>query len=224
MLLGYSFFKVVYGILHGNYYNDELIMSHIFYLLLSLALLTGCGGPRYGDFFLYRDDGTVKPKVALIPIASWERTDGTREAALKNAIVSQLCENGELFLYTDEEIDAVLNRSQNCQDFSSLSACFRPADFVVETLIVQDSCVPSRSLAIPGIRDNPLEHIVRVRLQIMDIRSNCPKVVLLETVEQRETVIVRENYRAAKSCLYDTLSTKITERIENTITWRQFCP
>lgn len=199
-------------------------MAHIFYLLLSLALFTGCGGPRYGDFFLYRDDGTVKPKVAMIPIISWEKSDGNKETCLKDAIVSQLCENGELFIYSDEEIATVLNRSQNCNDFNSLSACFRPADFVVETLIVQDSCVPSKALAIPGIRDNLLEHVVRVRLQIMDIRSACPKVVLFEMVEQRETVIVRENYRAPKSMLYDTLSTKIADRIESTIVWRQSCP
>lgn len=199
-------------------------MVRIFCLLFSLVLFAGCGGPRYGDFFLYRDDGTVKPKVAVIPIISWEKSDGSKETCLKQAIVSQLCDTGELFIYSDEEIATVLNRSQNCNDFTSLSACFRPADFVVEILIVQDSCVPSKSLAIPGIRDNPLEHVVRVRLQIMDIRSACPKVVLLEMVDQRETVIIRENYRAPKSVLYDTLSTKIAERIENTITWRQSCP
>jgi hypothetical protein len=160
----------------------------------------------------------------MIPIISWEKSDGEKETCLKDSILSQMRENGELFFYSDEEVTTVLNRSQNCNDFSSLSTCFRPADFVVEVLIVQDSCVPSKSLAIPGIRDNPLEHIVRVRLQIMDIRSNCQKVVLFEMVEQRETVIVRENYRAPKSVLYDTLSTKIAERIESTIVWRQSCP
>lgn len=199
-------------------------MGRIYSFLLCLSLLTGCGGPRYGDFFLYRDDGTVKPKVAMIPIISWEKSDGGKETCLKNSIVTQMRENGELFFYSDEEVATVLNRSQNCNDFTSLSVCFRPADFVVEALIVQDSCVPSNGFVIPGIRDNLLEHIVRVRLQIIDIRSTCPKVVLFEMVEQRETVIVRDNYRAPKSVLYDTLSTKIAERIESTIVWRQSCP
>ena len=199
-------------------------MGRIFTFLLCLGLLAGCGGARYGDFFLYRDDGTVKPKVAIIPIISWEKTDGMKEASLKHSILSQICDNGELFCYSDEEIAIVLNRSQNCSDFNALASCFRPADFVVEILIVQDSCVPSKSLAIPCIRDNPLEHIVKVRLQILDIRSNPSKRVLFETIEQRETVIVRENYRAPKSALYDTLSSKIAERIESTIVWRQSCP
>lgn len=199
-------------------------MGRIFCLLLSLVAFTGCGSPRYDDFFLYRDDGTVKPKVAMIPIISWEKSDGSKEACLKSAIVSQMCESGELFFYSDEEINAVLSRSQNCQDFTALSACFRPADFVVEALVVQDAYVPSKSLAIPGIRENPLEHIVRIRLQIMDIRQACPKVVLFEMIEQRETVIVRENYRAPRTVLYDTLSTKIADRIENTISWRHACP
>lgn len=199
-------------------------MVRILCFLFTLIVFTGCGGPRYGDFFLYRDDGTVKPKVAMIPIISWAKSDGFKEACLKDSIISQMRESGELFFYTDEEIDAVLNRSQNCNDFASLSACFRPADFVVEALIVEDSCTPVKCFAIPGVRENVVEHVVKVRLQIMDIRSGCPKVVLFEMVNQRENVIIRDNYRAPKSAIYDTLSTEIAGRIENTILWRQSCP
>lgn len=189
-------------------------MHYIIPFILSLTILAGCGAPRYSDFFLYRDDGTCKPKVVLLPMGS----DAGPGKQLENAIITNARESGALFFYTKEEVQAVLARNSSTNDDLSEIACyFRPADFVVEAILIDDLCVNSERLEIPVIRTNPQEHVVRLRLQIMDIRSEKPKMVLFEVIEERELVYKRDNCPISRPSLYTVIAEKAAARIEDRV-------
>lgn len=200
----------------------EPVMNYLFYLLACLAILSGCGGPRYSDFFLYRDDGTMKPKVVFLPVTSWEQSDGVLGQYFTNVITHRVRDHGELFFYESDEVQPVLNRASGQKDLSTFSLCFRPADFVVETLIIQDGFQPSKCVPLPCLRKNPMEHVVRLRLQIVDVRQEAPKIVLLETLEEREIVVMRENgCSRPTSSIYETLADRTANRIEEVIQYQR---
>lgn len=183
-------------------------MYCIISIILSMSFLIGCGGPRYADFFLYRDDGSCKPKVVLLPM----------DSPLEDAIIAHARESGALFFYSQEEVQAVLARNSisSNDDLSDVSRYFCPADFVVEAVLIDDICVNSEHLEIPVIRRNPQEHVVRLRLQIMDIRSKDPKMVLFEVIEERELVIKR-NPSISRPSIYAVIAEKAFLRIEDRV-------
>lgn len=190
-------------------------MHYIISIFLALTFLTGCGAPRYSDFFLYRDDGSSKPKIVLLPVQG-EPT--CREGQIENAIIANARERGELFFYTQEEVQTVLTRySISMEDeLSIISRYFCPADYVVEATLIADMCVNAEHLEIPVIRKNPQEHMVRLRLQIMDIRSGNPKMVLLEVIEERELIITREG-SIDRPSIYALIAEKAAARIEDRV-------
>lgn len=181
-------------------------MRFFLFLFLSVALFTGCAAPRYGDFFLYDDDGCMKPRVVFLPVVSWEEPSCEN---LTGLIKHYAQDSGALFSYTDEEVQAVLDLS-NQSDLMNLACYFKPADFVVETIVIQDVHTAK-------------ERMVRLRLQVADIRGQTPKIILLEVVEEREILTVKENYRPIKSMIYERLAEKAANRLEEIIIWRTNC-
>jgi hypothetical protein len=158
------------------------------------ALLTliavGCGGPRYVDYFPYHDDGTLKPKVALMPILDssqcvlpWDFTEEISEG-----IYYELMNSGEFYVVAPKEMGpGWLKRDQINffdNDYSYVND-FKNTDFIVAMEVMERSVLPCDpcTLAAKQCPDShPSNRTLtwRIRIKIIDIRYCEPKVVLYE--------------------------------------------
>jgi hypothetical protein len=157
-----------------------------------LVLVTmGCGGPRYVDYFPCHDDGTPKPKVAIMPIVnstpdlSWDLTE-----EIYDGIYYELMNSGEVYLVSPKEMGTGWNNRNSVDFFSddySFAADFNNTDFIVSMEVIErsvracDPCVP-----------NSLTMTMRIRIKILDIRFCEPKIVLYEIFKTSFTGIQKD--------------------------------
>lgn len=195
-------------------------------LFCSLALIvTGCGGPRYVDYFPYHDDGTAKPKVAFLPVKAINDEDRDLADYFTTAIRWNAMDRGELFFYSNDLVQNQID--QNLQVIESKdplkkAAIFRPADFVVEVEVLQNEEVPKdRSLKdcyVPFSSKNyRTARLVKLRLRVVDIRNQEPKIILYEVVERSHAIPEGGEFMKGSSTIYEKLADQVTERIEDVI-------
>lgn len=221
----YPLLVFLYGLKSSFTKERGLFMRAFTLLLLPLILLVGCGGPRYGDFFEYHDDGTVKPKVTLLPIRS--NTEDNRELAqyLDQSIRYTAMDHGQLFLYSQDEINPILEKNGELlakKDYLKLADCFHPSDFVVEMDVVQDEIVPYspelKNCFIPMPTSSSLmARVVKLRLRVIDIRSQEPKIVLYEVIEQSQLLSAKDERRKVTNSIYEKLVDQTETRLEEVI-------
>lgn len=167
-----------------------------------LALIAvGCGGPRYIDYFPYHDDGTAKPKVALMPLLDstnplpWDVTEEISEG-----IYYELMNTGQIYLVSPKEMGLVWVKKSSIDFFSdehSYAGEFNNTDFIVSMEIIERSVV-----ACDPCTPNNLTMKMHIRIKILDIRFCEPKIVLYEVFKTSYTGIQRD------------------PNIENTICWK----
>lgn len=153
-------------------------------------IAVACGGPRYVDYFPYHDDGTPKPKVALMPILdssdaglSWDMTE-----ELSQGIYTQLMNSGEFYVPTPREIGPVAAKCGDLDFFASELPCVREfanTDFIVAMEVIEHSvalCDPCSQVKRPLECSMPSNRTlsIRVRIKVIDIRCEKPKIVLYE--------------------------------------------
>lgn len=199
-----------------------------FLLSIGMLLLFGACGPRYGDFFPRHDDGTVKPRVVLLPI-----TDVTghcdRAEELMQSIRFNLMDRGDLYIYPDESVDRQLQKMGNVPFFSpdiSYAGQFGGADFVVATELaecrsdlygnVEDKCMP------PHLQRKSLL-MVKLRVRVIDLRSDQPCIVLQEMMTRNLLIPPRKTGDAEVdlSCFREVssrLAEDFVKRLED-VTW-----
>lgn len=146
--------------------------------MLSL-IAVGCG-PRYVDYFPYHDDGTQKPKVALMPIIdstqsqlAWDLTE-----EISDGIFYELMNSGEVYVVPPKEIGPGWMKKETINFFSddvSYVGDFQNTDFIVSAEIIERSIVACNPCA-----PSNLTMTVRLRIKILDIRYCEPKIVLYE--------------------------------------------
>ena len=180
-------------------------------IFLCFTLLVGCGVPHYVDFFRYHDDGTPKPKVVFLPICR-EPCDQEMADYLDEAIRWKTMDNGQLYLYSVEEINAA--RLNNVKDVR----CFKPADFVVETELVQNALATYENPCnMPINSKHHCARLIQLRMRITDIRCEPPKVILYEVIEGNKllTLSQAESRRARE--VPEQLMEDAVAKIEDTI-------
>lgn len=163
-------------------------MLRILLSALILLFFVGCG-PRYGDFFPCHDDGTVKPRVVLLPISDVTGRCDVAEAFMQ-CIRDNLMDHGILYVYPEESVNRQLERMGNVSFLSSdisYANQFGGADFVVATELVtcksdqygnvEDKCMP------PHLQRKHLL-MVKIRIRVIDLRCNEPTIVLQEMLER----------------------------------------
>ncbi|HEV8052759.1 MAG TPA: hypothetical protein VGP47_09700 [Parachlamydiaceae bacterium] len=155
-----------------------------------LALISVACGPRYVDYFPYHDDGTAKPKVALMPIidSSQSQLPWDFSEEISEGIYYELMSSGELFAVSPREMGAGWMKKDSidffaCEDYS-YAADFNNTDFIVSMEIIGRSLMPS-----PGCTQTMC---VRIRIKILDIRYCEPKVVLYEVFQTTYTGIEKD--------------------------------
>lgn len=173
--------------------KDLQIWSGLMLQVVISALLifigVGCGGPRYVDYFPYHDDGTIKPKVALMPIldSSQNGLSWDISAEISEGIYYELMNSGKYYVVSPNEMGPGGIKSDQMDFFSKepdLSG-FDKTDFIVAMEIIERS-ITSCNPCTQEIKYYPDNHpcnfimTMRIRIKIIDIRYCEPRIVLYE--------------------------------------------
>lgn len=194
-------------------------MKHLL-LFLTLFAFTSCG-PRYVDFFPYYDSGIPKPQVVLIP----PKIPADCPPGFADNFVMemryQFMDHGDIYLYSDAEVQGGLAKLPNRDLFGSdvaWSKAFCPADYVVviETLEHRPYRYP-RGCTLSYV-------LIKLRVKIIDIRHECPRVISNELIETCQRICPNPNetiYDLSVSCgAHQHLARKVVDRIE-AVVWSQ---
>lgn len=190
-------------------------------LFAGVLLLTGCTGPHYREYFLYRDDGTIKPRVVFLP-AKAEASDEERAAGYFDESLRWIAmDRGELFLYSKEQVDAQC-RSIKQDDPIKCPQAFNPADFIVQVEVIEDAILPvdqagcATFVPLLGMKNRSVLR-VKLRLELIDIRDGQQKVALYEIIEKSQLLPNRPAPQCGPVTLYEELAYQAMDRIEDAI-------
>lgn len=160
------------------------------YLMIAMTLLlfTACG-PRYGDFFPCHDDGTIKPRVALLPIKDASGCEERADELMRN-IRYKLMDRGDLYVYSQEAVDRQLQKMGGCSFFNtdiSFAKYFGGADFVVATELLEYSDNPYGNVeekCIPPHLQRKNVLTLKLRVRMIDLRGQEPTLVMQEIMSR----------------------------------------
>jgi len=180
-----------------------------------MLMASGCGGPRYVDYFPYHDDGSAKPRIAFVGVIDISDSQyGNLSEEFAQGVRYWSMHNGILYLLSEREINPDLRKSGNinlfCSDLSFVKK-FAPADFVVGLELIEYQTQPSCQ-AHPG----KLLLTIKLRIKIIDIREEQPYVILQEIIKSKHVIAGEEEhtvdvYRLANQ----RLICEIVRRIED---------
>jgi hypothetical protein len=190
-------------------------VCHLFWLVC--LIFSSCNAPRYVDFFPYHDDGTPKPKVAFLPVQVSHPEDREVADYLDGAIRWRAMDNGELYFYSAEAV----------QDFTpsrdpyQLAMSLKPADFVVETEIIQNGLVtydnPVQTYYVNIPSKYRCARLLQVRMRITDIRAEKPRLVLYEVLESSQLLTTKESESRKAREVPEQMVEQALAKIEDTI-------
>ncbi len=201
-------------------------------LFLLVSLLVSACGPRYGDFFPCHDDGTLKPRVVLLPMTDSLGNSHIADELMQN-IRYQLMDRGNLYIYSDETVFRQLQNMGNVSFFGSdisYARQFGGADFIVATELaecrsdlygnVEDKCMP------PHLQRKNLL-MLKLRIRIIDLRCNEPQIVLQEMIGRNLLIPNRKTgeHEVDASCLGEVsrrLADDYVKRLEDIVWSRRY--
>ncbi len=166
-------------------------MLQIAFSLLVMLFTVSCGGPRYVDYFPYHDDGTLKPKVAMIPLIDSSQSGLTWNLSeeITSSIYYNLMDSGELYVLRPQEIGPVWAKRDSIDFFAwdmSYAREFCNTDFIVAMELIEHAIAPCDQVATKSFPQcHPSNNVLtmRVRLKVIDTRCQTPRVVLYEIVK-----------------------------------------
>ena len=177
-------------------------MQRIVLFLLTLVTFTGCQR-EYSEFIKYRDDGHMKPRVALLPIidhspqqlpwnVSEEFTLGMRNMLMKEGnlyLTSPVAAQRGFELALEEEWMG----NENLEAFRVFSP---EHDFVVVMELSDHKSVPYERQKIrpvyPAKGEISSVLMMTLRLKVVDIRQERPKVILNQYIHSYHLVPVKQ--------------------------------
>lgn len=165
-------------------------MTRALFIILALVV-TACNGPHYIDYFPYHDDGTPKPKVVVIPLVDSSNCELPWNVSeeITVGIHQQLMDSGEFYVPSPSEVGPVWGSIRQINLFTAdlsnenLHRDFTNTDYIIALELIEHStrqetpCVGKR-----GFKCCAANRLLttRVRIKIIDIRCNAPKIVLYE--------------------------------------------
>lgn len=166
-------------------------MNRQFFLLLAAILFVSCQHKQPNtQVTKYHDDGRAKPVVTLVPVLDssnseipWNISEEF-SANIKHRIANQ----GNIYLY---EQKAQLSSEKNPFGSNNLSwvrPSFRPSEFVVFLELIEHESIPIANTIkdpskISETRKDAVNLNISMRIRIMDIREETPKIVLQELIK-----------------------------------------
>lgn len=169
--------------------KEGLIMYKILLACLFSLFLTSCNGPHHVDYFPYHDDGTMKPRIALIPVQDLSNSDVPWCLAqeLNQGVRYHAMDSGELYLLSRSEMGEGLDKCRNYALFGpdlSYAKNFSDADYVVALeLIEHEEQEFDKRVHNCGINLSGRVLVMKMRLRIIDVRCKEPRILLQEIVK-----------------------------------------
>lgn len=160
------------------------------YAAVAIAIIfASCSGKVSQDQFTkYYDDGRAKPVIAIAPIIDTTSFDSSWSIAeeFSSTLFSKLLSKGTLFLNNENEKYLTTAENPFSNDLSWVKKEFSPNEFVIFLEIVEHNLIPvDRTQTIDSPETS--SHLnVAVRIRIVDIRGNTPKIVLQELVRESQ--------------------------------------
>lgn len=173
-------------------------------ILFALALIvcSSCNRNTNQEFTRFYEDGRAKPVVAIAPIIDTSSFDQAWSLSeeFHDLVVEKLALKGTM--YIPEEQSIALHSSENPfgSDLSWIKKEFNSSDFVVFLEVIQHEQVPARVISDP-METASTNLNIAVRVRIIDIRTDKPKIVLQE--------LIKDSYFFPKNILpvdYDIVS------------------
>ena len=162
------------------------------YTLLSLAALLAFGCHRQpAETSRFHEDGRIKPSVAIASMldttsfdASWSLSE-----ELTKGVMQQISSTGEIFVHSQEESPFTDNPFGS--DLSWMKREFQGEEFVAFLELVEHEFAPVRSKGSSNDQESPSNLNMAVRLRVVDLRGERPKIVLQEMI--RDSYFVPKN-------------------------------
>lgn len=161
------------------------------YLLLLCVGFVGCC-PTYVDFFPCHDDGSRKPTIGLLPAI--DRSGGSLCWSLADEITggirNTLCCDGQVFIPSPEQMQYIVEKMPETDFLGkdlSFARKFAHQDFIAIIEIMEHREIPYQRGMGPLYPNNCQAFnnvlFIKVRLKIIDLRNQCPRVAFQEIIE-----------------------------------------
>ncbi len=165
-------------------------------LAISLALLTvGCQRSSSMHQARYYDDGRLKPAVALVPVIN--STDSQFAWDLSNeltdSVANKLSKRDKLFLADLNKTRLVYNQlgaSHNPfgKEIEWIKRSCPGQDFAIFLELIEHNEIPQRYNPTDNPSQCSAELNISLRLRVIDLRSEMPKVILQEIIHDRHHI------------------------------------
>ena len=166
-------------------------MYRIILIFVSLIFLYGCQSRcQNGQCTRFYDDGRSKPVVSIVPMldstcfdASWSLSE-----EFTTTIKNKLQEQKSIFLTKGQDIHLSSQHDPFGKNVDWAKSMFKPTEFVVFLELVEHDNISILKTAkdpakIPESRRSATNLNMAIRLRIVDIRSDEPRIVLQELVK-----------------------------------------
>jgi hypothetical protein len=215
-------------------------MYRIFFLFLSVILLSGCQSKHNVQAMKYHDDGRAKPIVTIVPVldSSSYEIPWSLSNELTTIIKDNLGKQGGIYIRNDQNTHLSNENAPFNTNISWVKKSFKPSEFVVFLELMQHEDVPiSTMVKDPSKISEAYQAAVNLnmsmRIRIIDIRDDNPKIVLQEIIKDNyylpNSIIERVNYNTTQwgseeyktspmGIAHSQFSKHIIERINDYIT------
>ena len=141
----------------------------------------------YTTQLTHHEDGTPKPKVALVPIFehSNEKASSDLSNELTQNLFARLFTSGKFYLTLDFEVLAKHISSENnpfLDDIEWIKESASPTEFLVFVELIEHRLTPKRETNLPFIQSYRLD--ISMRVKILDLRTQKTRTVLQELFQE----------------------------------------
>lgn len=164
-------------------------------LCLLFLLFSGCyKKSSYTTQVQYHDNGQAKPKVAVIKVidSSNHQLGWDLSAEFTELFLHQLFSDAKFYLTDDFYMIETsqlsnLELSPYSEDINWIKETNNQSEFIVFTEILEHKIVAPKTTSYNPLKNFNVLHL-SVRLRVLDIRNDTPKIVLQEVISKKYSI------------------------------------
>lgn len=167
--------------------------------LIALAAAS-CNKSSVDEMSLFHEDGRMKPSVAIASMldttsfdTSWSLSD-----ELTQGVIDQIAATGEIYVHSQEE--SPFTENPFSADLSWMKREFQGEEFVAFFELVEHEFAPVKTKG-SSLQEASTNLNMSVRLRVIDLRPEAPKIVLQE--------MIRDSYFVPKTLIPTDYSVEI---------------
>lgn len=150
-------------------------------VLTAFALLSSCNRGSNDEMSRFHEDGRIKPSVAIASMldtttfdASWSLSD-----ELTQGVMNQITSTGQVYVHSEQESPFTQNPFDT--DLRWMKREFLSEEFVAFLELVEHEFAPVKTNGVTS-QEASSNLNMSVRLRVVDLRSDTPKIVLQEMI------------------------------------------